>query len=344
MDLKAVFSEYYKYLPGLFAAGLIGVLACFVKWVSSSGIADPLLVALLLSIVIRTFLPFPDRLKDGVLLAPRIFIPVGIVFYAAKNLNFIQFAQTDLNIVLLILAVVMVYFISILILGKLLNQKPQITYLSATGSAICGASAITITSSAVKADSEDISISLLAVAFSSLVALFVILPFLGTLLNITNHTYGLFSGSVLQFTGFVKSSAGNVPFLSETVSPALLVEQALSVKALRYLGLVFAIPVLSSMSHNKLHIPSTLWLFLAAGILGSLIYAYGQRFYIDRLMPVIEPLYLLLWSSAMAAIGLNADLKFLFCDKGAKAIAMTFTGFVFACFTFLIGLKVIRFL
>jgi uncharacterized membrane protein YadS len=46
----------------------------------------------------------------------------------------------------------------------------------------------------------------------------------------------------------------------------------------------------------------------------------------------------------MAAIGLNADLRMLFCNNGAKAIAMTFTGFVFACFTFIAGLKILSFL
>jgi uncharacterized integral membrane protein (TIGR00698 family) len=305
--------------------------------------ADPLLIALVCGIIIRTFFPISTELKKGVLLAPKIFIPVGIVFYAAKNLNFVKFAQIDIKMIVLISAVITVYFTSILLLGKILKQKPQITYLSATGSAICGASAITITSQAVKADSDDISISLLAVAFSSFFALFIMLPFLATLLGMTNYTYGLFSGSVLQITGFVKEAAGNVPFLSETVAPAGLVKQALSIKALRYLGLLAAIPFLASLCKNKWNLPWSLWLFLTAGICGSIIFALNESFYNETIMPFIKPAYLILWSTAMAAVGLNADLRLLLSDNGAKALVMTFTGFIFACITFLVGINIIAF-
>ena len=323
-------------------ACVIGVTAYFIKTISGSPIADPLLVAMIIGIVIRAILPRQSGSKLNLTFATMLFIPIGIPFYAVKNLNFVKFAKIETSMLILLVVIMLVYFLVILLLGRVLKLKKEITYLTATGSAICGASAITITAPAVKAKSDDISISLLSVAVAGLVALFVILPFCATALGLSNKTYGSLSGAILQFTGFVKAAVHNAPYLSDEMPAKQIASMALSLKAARYLGLLIAIPLFASLVQKKFHIPWILWLFLISGVVGTSIYTGNKVFYTDRLIPAITPVYNISWAIAMAAIGLNADIRELLSNNGTKALIVAFSGFAMAVITFFVGLKIIH--
>ena len=330
-----------KGLIGIILAIIIGTMSYALTVVIASPILDPLLVAMIIGIIFRTILGESSNLKIGFTLAPGIFIPVGIVFYAGKNLNFSKFAKVDISMIVLLIIIMLVYFGVIIALGKILKQKKEITYLTATGSAICGASAIAITSPAVEADADDISVSLSAVALASFVGLFILFPFLSILFDIDNKTYGLLSGSVLQFTGFVKVAVKNSYFLRESITEKELFTMALSVKAVRYLGLLIAIPLFASLVKKRLYIPWFLWAFLGAGLLGTYISVTDEVFY-GGLILFIQPVYTVCWSIAMAAVGLNANINLLLTNNGTKSLIMAFTGFFAVIVTFFIGIYIIN--
>ncbi len=344
MEKRGFITSVKEAWPGLLVAVLIGAAGYGLKAATRAPIADPLLLAMIFGIIFRTAIGDSARLKSGFTVAPAILIPPGIVFYAANNLDFVKFSKVEAGMVALLIMEVLVYFGVILLTGRLLGQKREITYLTATGSAICGASAIVITSSAVKAEPDDISISLLAVTMAALVALFILLPFLAILFDINNWAYGLLSGSILQFTGFVKASVAGMPPLTAVIPAGELLPFALSVKALRYLGLLLAIPLFASMASNKIHIPRILWVFLGAGLIGTWIHSANETFYTETLSPLIKPVYGISWSVAMAAVGLNADARQLLSNNGAKALIMAFAGFSAATITFFVGLFVLQML
>jgi len=323
--------------PSLSLVALIGGLAYGLAALLNSPVADPLVIAMVAGVIVRTAVGRRRTLHEGFAAAPLMCIPAGITFYAVKNLNFIRYAEMQPASMILAALIVLVYFVTILVLGRLLGQKDRISYLTAAGSGICGASAIAIASPAVDADSDDISISLLAVTTAALVALFTLLPFVATTVGMTDQTYGRLSGSVLQMTGFVKAAVTSVPFLSRQLSDKELASLALSIKAARYLGLLIAIPLFASLVQKRFYIPWVLWLFLGAGLLGTAVYATHRSFYVATLIPVVKPIYGVSWSIAMAAIGLNADARQLLSNHGAKALIMAFAGCVAAIATFFIG-------
>ena len=327
--------------PGLILAVLIGLAGYGITIVIDSPLFDPLLVAMILGIVLRTLIGSRGHYKQGISFAPAIFLPVGILFYAANNLNFAKFAKVETNMSVLMLVVVLVYFAVILLAGKLLKQRKQITFLTATGSAICGASAIAITSPAVDAEPDDTAIALLSVALAALVSFSIILPFLATLFDITGRTYSLLSGSVLQFTGLVKVSVSNIPFLRTDMLENELMELALSVKSVRFLGLLIAIPLFGSFIKKKFHIPLVLWVFLIAGLGGTYMYVSYAKLY-EVLIPNIKLIHEISWSIAMAAIGLNADVRQLLSNNGIKSLIMAFAGSLTATAVFFAGLFIIE--
>ena len=320
----------------------IGVISYATEKIAGDSFADPLLLALIIGITLRSMINFNQNTIDFFKLAPKVLIPVGIIFYALINLNFVKYSKNDPMLILLTFGVVAVYFLSIIVSGKLLKQKKEISYLVATSSGICGASAIAVTSHAMDAESNDVSVSLIAVTFVGLLALFVALPFVGTVMGLDNEVYAIFAGTTMQYTGFVKAAMNYIPPLVEKVDALYAAKLALSVKALRYLALIVAIPVFGSVRKNKLYTLGILLIFVTGGVLGSYFYANHRSFYDEMLSPTIKPIYIFLWATAMAAIGLNADARKILSDHGLKALLMATIGFICASTFFLIMINFIR--
>lgn len=324
--------------PGVAISVLLGLLSYAIKKWINSPIADPLLIALFLGITCRMFIRNREEIKAGVSLSPAIFLPVGIIFYGANNLNFAILTEINASMLVLLFIIMGVYIGSILFLGKILGQKKQITYLTAAGSSICGASAIAVTSPAIDADPDDISISLLSVAVTAFVGFSLVLPFLIALFDLPFITKSFLSGSILQFTGLVKVADRFMPYFKSGDGSQEAASIAISIKAVRYLGLIVVIPLFASMIKKKFFIPWFLWAFLAAGLCGTWLYVNNCALYSSALVPLIKPVHVVSWTIAMAAIGLNADIHNLFSNNGSKAILMAFTGFLAASITFFIGL------
>lgn len=327
---------------GLFLAIAIGLTGYLINAATKMPILEPLVIALILGIIFRAVLGDKSYLKRGQRTALEIFVPSGIFFYGMKNLNFISISQLSISMIILLLAIILLYFAVILFLGKLLRQKQNITYLTAVGSAICGASAIMMTSSAIDAEAEDISISLFSVVLSALLGAFIILPFLATLFGLSDKLYALLAGAVLQLTGFVKMAAANAFFLAKKLTAQEMLSLALSVKSARYLGLLIALPFFTSRIKKKIVFPLALWLFLGAGILGSYLYQANPLFHKDISATLITPLYNIFWCIAMSAIGLNVDVKVLLSNNGIRAIVMALIGFAASIITFFAGASFIR--
>lgn len=317
-------------LPGLLIAAIIGVAAYYTTKIFTTPLIDPLLVAMVIGIAIGSFMNKNKMLAPGFLLAPKVFIPIGVIFYGAVNLNFKKFAKIDLEYLVLTMIIVLVYFGVIILLGKILKQKKQITYLTATGSAICGASAIAITSEAVDAEADDISISLLSVFIAAIFALFIFFPFISSLFDINGQVFAFLAGSVLQFTGFVKAAAGDLG--KEMLSFAT------SIKAARYLGLLIALPLFGSLIRKKIYLPWFLWAFLGAGLVFTFFSSMAL------LTPSFKILQVIFWSIAMAAIGVNTKIQVLLSSNGIKALIMAFAGFFAATAAFLVGVYFINFI
>ncbi|MDH3324275.1 MAG: putative sulfate exporter family transporter [Candidatus Peregrinibacteria bacterium] len=317
---KILFIEGWK---GFLFAVFVGTTSYLICDSIQSPLVDVLLVSLLLGMVIRTmFCDCCTDLVKGFYLAPLVFIPVGVILYGAVNLKFGLITEVKASLIFLLLAIVAVYFSVILWLGKILKLKKKITYLIATGSAICGASAITITTPAVDADPEDVSISLISIFIVALVGLFIIVPVLEKLFGLSAETYAVLSGMIFQFTGFVKASVSKLP--------EELAGLALSIKATRYMVLLVSIPFFASLTRNKIRTPWFLWAFLASGFA-----AFYFPSVIEPLIPTFKPLLGIVWSIALVGIGLTADIRAVWSQDGIKALGVAFGGFLAAITVFL---------
>lgn len=290
----------------------------------TSPILDPLLAALLIGILVRFFIKFSDKSIAGFKLTPMLFIPLGVIFYGAVNLNFVKFGTVDPMSIFIIIFVFLAYSTFIYFLSTVFNIDSKTTYLITTGSVICGASAITIASDAVDAEPDQVSKSLISVFITALFALFVAFPLIVLIFKMTGMDYTIMSGALMQFTGLVKAAVMN------HTGDKNLADLGVSIKAIRYIFLLILIPLFSSFVKGKFHTPWYLWGFLAAGLLFSFFPSL-----VKSLNPILKPALDYLWGVSLAAIGLNANLKVLFSKDGMKTLLVSLISFLFAVFIFL---------
>lgn len=331
-------------LVGMLCAASIGLISYFMCRILKYPGADPLIISLCFGIIIRSFIKKRTILITDFNVAVTFFIPLGIFFYGIKNLDFVTITHLNLKIIIILSVVLLIYFGVIILCGKVFHQTKPFTYLIASGSAICGASAITITASALDSKSEDISTSLLSVTLAGLFATFLLLPFCASILNINNDIYALLTGSILQFTGFVKVAVSDSAFIKKVISLQDMASVALTIKATRYLVLLISIPVFCSILKKRVVVPFTMVSFLVAGITGTLLRFYIPTVFTDNILPFITPVYSILWSIAMATVGLETDISQFISDKGTKGMIMAFAGLLSVTAVFLIGIKLINLL
>ncbi|MEI8271631.1 MAG: putative sulfate exporter family transporter [Paludibacter sp.] len=98
-------------------------------------------------------------------------------------------------------SVVSVMIIGILV-GKWLNIGKVPSYLIASGTAICGGSAIAAVGPIAKANESEMSVSLATIFVLNAVALF-LFPVLGHWLNLTQHQFGLWAAIAIHDTSSV---------------------------------------------------------------------------------------------------------------------------------------------
>jgi len=157
---------------------------------------------LALTICLTPFITSPTALVIGFLLASLGLVPKKfnlakltkkLLAYSIVGLGFgIQFEQalavTSDGIGLIIATIVGTLVIGWW-LARAIGLNKQTGYLISSGTAICGGSAIAAVSPAIKANDEQIGLSLATVFVLNSIALFVF-PVIGHALNLDQHTFG----------------------------------------------------------------------------------------------------------------------------------------------------------
>ncbi len=151
------------------------------------------------------------------------------------------------------------------ILGRALNIPRKLSHLTASGTAICGGSAIAAVAPAVNATQSETSMALGVIFLLNSIAL-IIFPPLGHLFDLSDTQFGMWCAMAIHDTSSVVGAA------SAYSKEALMV--ATTVKLARALWII-PISILSALlfrvEGNKLSIPWFIFLFVGAMALNSYI-------------------------------------------------------------------------
>ncbi len=148
-------------------------------------------------------------------------------------------------------------------LGRKYNLTRNSSYLISAGTAICGGSAIAAVAPVIKAKDEDISISLITIFTLNAIAL-VIFPFLGHLIGLTQHQFGLWAAISIHDTSSVVGAGA--AYGAEALKTATTVKLT---RALWIIPVVFVSALLFKSENKKLSIPWFILFFVLAMIVAA---------------------------------------------------------------------------
>jgi len=173
------------------------ILASLAIWVGHAAIA------LLLGITASSLITLPKGFitkKIGSRL-----LQIGIVFLGG-SISVSSVVEVSGNYFPWISFFVILAFLLTLLLGKFLNVGQKQSYLLASGSAICGGTAIAAISPVIKPEPEEI-VNALTIVFVLNALAVVVFPFIGTWLELSQEQFGVWAALAIHDTASVIGAA-----------------------------------------------------------------------------------------------------------------------------------------
>lgn len=185
-----------RILPGLLLTLLIAAIAFGLRLVPVLAIISPIMLAMLIGIAYRFFARQPAWAVSGVLFSQRRLLRIAIVLLGLQ-LTVTQIIELG-AIALIILTTTLIFtFIFTVQVGRFLDVDPKLAQLIASGTAICGASAVFAANEVVKGTEEDVTYAVACVTVFGTIAM-LLYPLLPALLNLGPAEFGLWTGSSIH--------------------------------------------------------------------------------------------------------------------------------------------------
>lgn len=233
---------------------ILGIILCLTPWIEAP-------MALLMGLIIAQTSGHPyitqNKKITNILLQSSV---VGLGF--GMNINKAIEAGKE-GFVFTIFSICLTLILGY-ITGKWLKINKNTSYLISAGTAICGGSAIAAVSPIIKAEDNEISVSLGTVFILNSIAL-LLFPFLGHLFNLSQHQFGVWSAIAIHDTSSVVGAASKYGYESLQVATAIKLERALWI-----IPLAFFSSIMFKNKTDKLKIPYFIFFFILAMILKSL--------------------------------------------------------------------------
>ena len=260
---------------------------------------DSLVVGLFVGLAAGFFIRKDSPLSAGFESGARVFIPLGIVFYAT-NLKIDKLSAVPPIAWLQLLVGIMVIFVAAVWAGRKLGLSDKAALQIAVGTAICGASAIVIATPALKARKEDTSLALLSIAVLGVCGMFAY-PAIQARWPLSETSYALLTGTTLHMTGFVKvaAAAGGAGCLAL----ATLIKLARTATLLVILPLLSLLAASGGAGGSRLRIPYVMATFIGV----SLAFSFLEP--LRTLGPEINRYATLSFTIALTSVGLSTDVR-----------------------------------
>ena len=149
------------------------------------------------------------------------------------------------------------------VLGKLLRVNPKNAYLIASGTAICGGSAIAAVSPIIDADDNDTSLALATIFILNAIALFIFPP-IGHALGLTEQQFGTWAAIAIHDTSSVVGAGA--AYGTEALQVATTIKLT---RALWIFPLALASIAIFRSKGKKIAIPWFIFMFIGAMLLNT---------------------------------------------------------------------------
>jgi uncharacterized integral membrane protein (TIGR00698 family) len=316
--------------PGVALALLIALPSWFF------GRIIPIVGAPIFAIVIGMALSFfrrPRSLETGLAFTGKKVLQYAIVFLGF-GLDLGVIAKVGVESLSVMVFTIAAALLTAYILGKILRLDPKINILVGVGTAICGGSAIAATAPVIDASEEEVAFSISTIFLFNIIAVF-LFPLLGHLMNMSQHSFGLWAGTAVNDTSSVVAAAFSYGDEAGRYATVVKLTRTLMIIPIT-LALAFwqwkrGTKHGGSFDLKKI-IPWFVLAFLAASLIRT---AFGMRAEVASALSEIGKFGICV---AMAAIGLRSNPRELV-RRGAKPILL---GLICWAVVAIVGLAVQR--
>jgi len=197
--------------------------------------------------------PFPNLNHKATSLLLKISV-IGLGF----GMNVTVALQAGKDGFLLTITSILLVLILGYLFGRWLKIPSKLSHLVASGTAICGGSAIAAIAPVVKANGKEVSMSLGVIFLLNSIAL-ILFPVVGNMLSLSQQSFGLWAAIAIHDTSSVVGAAS--AFGEEALQVATTVKLA---RALWIIPLMFLTVIFFKGKEKKIKIPWFILLFLLA--------------------------------------------------------------------------------
>lgn len=178
--------------PGILLTALIAVAAIALHRLPGLGSFSPLILSILIGMGFHNLVGTPARAKAGVGFSLRRILRAAIVLLGLQ-LTATQIATVGVAGVAVTVLTLAATFLFTLWAGRRLGVDRALSTLIATGTSICGASAVVAANAVVDGGDEDVAYAVATVTVFGSLSM-VLFPLLNTGLHLAPHAYGLWTG------------------------------------------------------------------------------------------------------------------------------------------------------
>ncbi|MHB8858678.1 MAG: YeiH family protein [Thermoleophilia bacterium] len=296
---------------------------------------DALTLSLIMGMIIRNVIGSSEMAQPGIRMVSMIFIPAGILLYGTR-LDFQNVADMPLLTTATIMICIILFFTVILLGVKKLGIDQRTGLLIASGTAICGASAIAVLSPVVGARSRDTSMALIVTTTAGLIGA-LLYPMIADAFSLSDISYGIFCGSTLQQMGIVRLASSHLGDAAVAYAvPVKMLRIAMLAPITLFLAgkTAFRPGAGITASASSLQVLKRNW-FLPLFVAVALVFSFfGPA---ASLRTGVEPFAIVFLALGLASVGLSVDFNTIK-SSGSRPLLVGVLGWALVATVILVAL------
>jgi uncharacterized integral membrane protein (TIGR00698 family) len=186
------------------------------------------------------------------------------IFFLGGSLSLTTIYETNTDFFLWISFFVLIAFGSVLFLGRLLGVNQKLSFLLASGTAVCGGTAIASVAPTIKAQPEELTTAITIVFLLNAVAV-LFFPLANGYLDLSDRQFGAWAALAIHDTASVVGAASSISEVSVEVAATLKVARTIWIVPL----IIFSAWIYRS-ENEGLGLPFFVVFFIAAALLNSI--------------------------------------------------------------------------
>lgn len=326
-------------LRGLGFIGFLAIISYVIShfpWVTKLGLSS-LVIAIILGMIIGNIWQHPQSWNLGIQFAAKRLLRTAIILYGFR-ISFQEIIALGWQASFLDLFVVT----STLFIGYQLGQKifkldQELSLLIGAGAAICGAAAVLAVEDILKSDPYKTSTAIATVVLFGTISMF-LYPLLQhlDLLGLTSQQFGIFAGASIHEVAQALVAGADINDDTSKIAVIVKMMRVLLLVPVLFFLVFNSQRLLKSVKTSKksLTIP-----WFAIGFV--LIIGFNSlHFFSNEIVLVINQIDIILLTMAMAAIGLETNLKKIK-QLGLKPFYLAFAIFIWLLSSALLMVKIL---